>query len=391
MLRPLVAWDKSEIVREAQDIGTYEIANLPAEDCCTLFASPLAETRAAPAGAVKIEQRLDLDGTVAALLETAEVVRPRRESPSVQPALPITQATSRVDAARQSSRWRGTLAPHLASRSHGRSQPRLAALVVGVTGFAASSAPPHEARALGELFFNKNMARAEVVIVRGGIVHDYRIDQGKVVGVRGGSIELLEQDGTRQLIPVSPTAQVIVNGRFDALAAIPLRMNAITIRDGDSPATSVRVTGLPSGDGAGSGVSAAGGTDGRHRAPRRGRGGDRRDRADVPRPRRLPRGLGAHRRGGARGVHPPPIRIVVLDIGLPGVDGFEVCRRIRAQSAVPILMLTARTRAGPRRRSRARRRRLRAEAVLAARARRPCEGDPPPLRALAAREPHRAR
>ena len=77
-------------------------------------------------------------------------------------------------------------------------------------------APPHEARALGELFFNKNMARAEVVIVRGGIVHDYRIDQGKVVGVRGGSIELLEQDGTRQLIPVSPTAQVIVNGRCDA-------------------------------------------------------------------------------------------------------------------------------------------------------------------------------
>ena len=86
-----------------------------------------------------------------------------------------------------------------------------------------------------------------------------------------------------------------------------------------------------------------------------------------------------------------PIRIVVLDIGLPGVDGFEVCRRIRAQSAVPILMLTARDEAGPRRRSRARRRRLRAEAVLAARARRPCEGDPPPLRALAAREPHRAR
>ena len=48
VLRPLVAWDKSEIVREAQDIGTYEIANLPTEDCCTLFASLLAETRAAP-------------------------------------------------------------------------------------------------------------------------------------------------------------------------------------------------------------------------------------------------------------------------------------------------------------------------------------------------------
>lgn len=33
---------------------------------------------------------------------------------------------------------------------------------------------------------------------------------------------------------------------------------------------------------------------------------------------------------------------VVLDIMLPGVDGLEVCRRIRADSAVPILMLTAR-------------------------------------------------
>lgn len=33
---------------------------------------------------------------------------------------------------------------------------------------------------------------------------------------------------------------------------------------------------------------------------------------------------------------------LVLDLMLPEVDGFEVCRRIRAQSNVPILMLTAR-------------------------------------------------
>src|ERR1700733_14576862 len=37
-----------------------------------------------------------------------------------------------------------------------------------------------------------------------------------------------------------------------------------------------------------------------------------------------------------------PIRIVILDIGLPGIDGFEVCREMRARSRVPILMLTAR-------------------------------------------------
>jgi hypothetical protein len=121
----------------------------------------------------------------------------------------------------------------------------VAALVVGVTGFAASSAPPQEARALGELFFNKTMARAEVVIVRGGVIHDYRIDQGKVTAVRNGSIELLERDGTRQVIPVSATAQVIVNGRFRTLTDVPLRFNVITIRDGDLPASSVRATGLP--------------------------------------------------------------------------------------------------------------------------------------------------
>ena len=32
----------------------------------------------------------------------------------------------------------------------------------------------------------------------------------------------------------------------------------------------------------------------------------------------------------------------VLDVMLPGIDGFEVCRRIRAASELPVLMLTAR-------------------------------------------------
>jgi two-component system response regulator RegX3 len=34
---------------------------------------------------------------------------------------------------------------------------------------------------------------------------------------------------------------------------------------------------------------------------------------------------------------------VVLDVMLPGLSGTEVCRRLRAESAVPIVMLTART------------------------------------------------
>ena len=34
--------------------------------------------------------------------------------------------------------------------------------------------------------------------------------------------------------------------------------------------------------------------------------------------------------------------LVVLDVMLPGIDGLEVCRRIQAERAVPVLMLTAR-------------------------------------------------
>ena len=38
-----------------------------------------------------------------------------------------------------------------------------------------------------------------------------------------------------------------------------------------------------------------------------------------------------------------PLDLVIIDIMLPGMDGFECCREVRRQSAVPIIMVTART------------------------------------------------
>lgn len=62
----------------------------------------------------------------------------------------------------------------------------------------------------------------------------------------------------------------------------------------------------------------------------------------------LVEGLGAyglsvrHVRTGAEGVRGPFGDVVLLDLGLPDLDGVDVCRRIRAVSPVPIVIISAR-------------------------------------------------
>jgi len=43
-----------------------------------------------------------------------------------------------------------------------------------------------------------------------------------------------------------------------------------------------------------------------------------------------------------RAVEAEPVRLVVLDLNLPDMDGLDVCRQIRTRSSVPVVMLTAR-------------------------------------------------
>jgi len=61
---------------------------------------------------------------------------------------------------------------------------------------------------------------------------------------------------------------------------------------------------------------------------------------------------------------PDPPELVVLDLMIPSLDGFEVCRRLRARAPVPVIMLTARGEEADRIVGSAGGRRLRVQALL---------------------------
>jgi two-component system response regulator MtrA len=48
-------------------------------------------------------------------------------------------------------------------------------------------------------------------------------------------------------------------------------------------------------------------------------------------------------REGLLHFHQTPFDLVILDVMLPTLDGYEVCRQIRAESRVPIIMLSAKS------------------------------------------------
>jgi thiamine biosynthesis protein ThiI len=76
ILRPLLGWDKTEIMAEARRLGTLSISELPDQDCCTLLTPRRVETRARIDDLRKIEGRLDADELAEQLAATAQEYRP---------------------------------------------------------------------------------------------------------------------------------------------------------------------------------------------------------------------------------------------------------------------------------------------------------------------------
>ena len=74
--RPLIAFDKQDIVDISEKINTYETSVLPYEDCCTIFVAKHPVTKPSLEIIAKHEHNLDevIDGLVKTALETRETV-----------------------------------------------------------------------------------------------------------------------------------------------------------------------------------------------------------------------------------------------------------------------------------------------------------------------------
>ncbi|MBH31384.1 MAG: tRNA 4-thiouridine(8) synthase ThiI [Candidatus Marinimicrobia bacterium] len=72
ILRPLVGFDKQEIIDRAKGIGTYDISIQQDQDCCSLFVPKRPATKARTEQLEKEEQTLTVDELVAAALEASD-------------------------------------------------------------------------------------------------------------------------------------------------------------------------------------------------------------------------------------------------------------------------------------------------------------------------------
>ncbi len=72
VLRPLIGSDKQEIIRRAEQIGTYDISCQTAPDCCTLFMPRRPETHARMAQVLEAWESFDHEAMVADLVAAVE-------------------------------------------------------------------------------------------------------------------------------------------------------------------------------------------------------------------------------------------------------------------------------------------------------------------------------
>jgi hypothetical protein len=111
------------------------------------------------------------------------------------------------------------------------------ALVLLCAGAAVAAGRFDSEQAFRNYLFGPRLVRAEVVVQDAQGLHDYRVDRGRVLRVRQGSVTLRERDGTTVAVPLAQGVRVRVDGMPSDLAAVGRGMIATAVRDGDVPAT----------------------------------------------------------------------------------------------------------------------------------------------------------
>ena len=74
VLRPLVGFDKNEIIEKSVKMGAYETSILPFEDCCTVFLPDFPAIRPKIEEIVKEESKLDIEGLIQEAFESIEKI-----------------------------------------------------------------------------------------------------------------------------------------------------------------------------------------------------------------------------------------------------------------------------------------------------------------------------
>ena len=74
IIRPLVTYDKSEIIELSQHIGTYETSIRPYEDCCTVFTPANPKTKPKVDEVERFEEKVDFEPMIEEALRTREII-----------------------------------------------------------------------------------------------------------------------------------------------------------------------------------------------------------------------------------------------------------------------------------------------------------------------------
>ena len=75
VLRPLVGFDKNEIIDRSVKMGAYETSILPFEDCCTVFLPDFPAIRPKISDILREEAKLDIEGLIAEAFESVEKIK----------------------------------------------------------------------------------------------------------------------------------------------------------------------------------------------------------------------------------------------------------------------------------------------------------------------------